>query len=140
MEDKDLVTIIEDLQSSERTVQDRIKIQERLLDVNLANLDGYLVEQLDKTNFILKHAKENKEEFKVTMWSHQGKVIFDGIPKSMMKHLDNFCHEEKIRYPVTVLSVILKQTYQPKQDLKSNAEVSKMIYQAANIKQENPLK
>ena len=111
-----------------------------MVDADLLTLENYIVEQIDKESFILKHEQDCKEEFLISMHiDESGRVIFDGLPESMKKHLNNFSYEEQLKYPVTVLSVILKQTYQPKQELMTNEEVSKMIYQAADIKQENPL-
>ena len=39
------------------------------------------------------------------------KVMFDGLSQEMKKHLSSFTYEEKIKYPTTVLNVIIKQTY-----------------------------
>ena len=38
-----------------------------MVDADLTNLDGYLVEQMDYATFILKHAKGGRDEFLVSM-------------------------------------------------------------------------
>ena len=67
-------------------------------------------------------------------------VVFNGLPESLQARLSSFSSEEKLQHPVAVISSILRHTYKPMQDLKSNDEVSQLIFQAANIKQDNPMK
>ena len=80
-------------------------------EADLENLDGYVVEQIDETNFILKHEDGGKAEHLISLRQEEGEVIFEGLPESIKTYLNNFSYEEQIRYPVTVLSVILRQTY-----------------------------
>ena len=79
-----------------------------MADADLANLDGYIVEQIDHAAFILKHEGGGGEEFLVSMRQEEDEVIFDGLPESMRKHLDSFSHDEQVRYPATILSAILR--------------------------------
>lgn len=69
-----------------------------------------------------------------------GKIDFKGMPELMKKYLINFDQQEIEQYPTTVLNVIIKQAYQPKNKFKSNEEVQTMISNAAEIKMENPSK
>ena len=72
--------------------------------------------------------------------SADGHISFEGLPNQMAGLLGRFSKEELQRYPLTVLSVILRLLYSPKQELQTNEEASKKIFRAANIKAENPLK
>ena len=74
------------------------------------------------------------------MIEDNGEVQFDGLPQVMKKHLIAFSQEELKEYPHTCLNVILKQTYQPKEALKSSDEANMLIQNAADIKQDNPSK
>lgn len=69
-----------------------------------------------------------------------GKIDFKGMPELMKKYLINFDQQEIEQYPTTVLNVIIKQAYQPKNKFKSNEEVQTMISNAAEVKMENPSK
>ena len=69
-----------------------------------------------------------------------GQISFDGLPNQMIPLLGRFSKEELDRYPLTVLSVILRLLYSPKQELQTNEEASEKIFKAANIRAENPLK
>ena len=74
------------------------------------------------------------------MMKQGGKIDFKGMPELMKKYLINFDQQEIEQYPTTVLNVIIKQAYQPKNKFKSNEEVQTMISNAAEIKMENPSK
>ena len=74
------------------------------------------------------------------MMKQVGKIDFKGMPELMKKYLINFDQQEIEQYPTTVLNVIIKQAYQPKNKFKSNEEVQTMISNAAEIKMENPSK
>ena len=74
------------------------------------------------------------------MMKQGGKIDFKGMPELMKKFLINFDQQEIEQYPTTVLNVIIKQAYQPKNKFKSNEEVQTMISNAAEIKMENPSK
>ena len=67
-------------------------------------------------------------------------VKFEGLPEIMKKHLMAFTTEELNFYPAVCLNVILKQTYKPKEALKSSDEANLLISNAADIKQDNPSK
>ena len=69
-----------------------------------------------------------------------GQIEFKGMPELMKKYLINFDQQEIEQYPSTVLNVIIKQAYQPKNKFKSTEEVQTMISNAAEIKMENPSK
>ena len=69
-----------------------------------------------------------------------GQIEFKGMPELMKKYLINFDQQEIEQYPSTVLNVIIKQAYQPKNKFKSTEEVQTMISNAAEVKMENPSK
>ena len=84
-----------------------------LTDPDLADLTGYYAHQVAANDFVLKHeSDEEKEQFLIVMrQTDDKKVMFDGLSQEMKKHLSSFSYEEKIKYPTTVLNVIIKQTY-----------------------------
>ena len=49
-----------------------------------------------------------------------------------------FSKDELQQYPTTCLNVILKQTFNPKEALKSSDEANMLIQNAAEIKKDNP--
>ena len=90
---------------------------------------------------MLKHEDESDyEEFKLEMITEDDKVRFEGMPEIMKKFLLGFDPKEIQEYPVTILNVIIKQAYRPKQKLKSAEEANMMIQNAAVIKKDNPSK
>jgi len=58
----------------------------------------------------------------------------------MKKYLLGFDQAEIKKYPTTVLNVIIKQAYAPKQTLKNADEASTMIKNAAVVQKDNPSK
>ena len=57
----------------------------------IESLAGYRVEQIDATNFVLKHKDgPPNEEFKLQMTEQGGKIEFIGMPELMKKFLLNF--------------------------------------------------
>lgn len=107
-----------------------------------------MVDQQDDTHFLLKHKDgvesgpdgTKHEEFKLELKEEGGKLVFEGIPDIMTKYLLSFSQDEIKQYPSTVLNVIIKQAYAPKQALKSSEEATMMIQNAAVILKDNPSK
>merc|ERR1712179_401146 len=88
------------------------------VDSRLADLSGYKVVEEDSTHFVLRHKDEGREEFKLELIDNGGKIEFKGLPDMMKKYLLGFDQAEIKKYPTTVLNVIIKQAYAPKQSLK----------------------
>jgi len=110
------------------------------VDHRLADLSGYKVIEDDSTHFTLSHSDEGREEFKLELVDNGGKTEFKGIPDMMKKYLLGFDQAEIKKYPTTVLNVIIKQAYAPKQALKGAEEATTMIKNAAVIQKDNPSK
>ena len=92
-------------------------------------------EQIDATHFVLKHKDgDQHEEFKLELVEEGGKAEFKGMPEIMKQYCLGFDNNEIKQYPNTILNVIIKQAYAPKEALKSADEVNMIIKNVANIK------
>lgn len=120
--------------------QSRLSVIEALDEIDLSDLEGYGVHQTSENTFTLIHPDAGKKEFAIQMKQVDGRTTFEGLPNQMRAHLNRFSQEEQKRHPLTVLSVILRLLYSPKQELHTNEEASRRIFQAAKIRPENPLK
>lgn len=111
------------------------------VDSRLVDLVGYVCEEKGDNKFLIRHKSEkDRTEHHVEMEVTGKNVQFIGLPDMITKQLMAFSSEELKQYPNTCLNVILKQTYQPKQDLKSSDEANMLISNAADIRQDNPSK
>ena len=122
--------------------QNQTNIMPSQVDSSLVDLNNYICEEIQPGHsFVIKHRDDaTRTVFEITMVDSGDKITFDGLPEVMKKHLIAFSKEELRDYPSTCLNVILKQTYQPKEALKSADEANLLIKNAADIKLDNPSK
>ena len=94
----------------------------------------------DERNFTLRHPTDpTHEAINVSLSQKQdGSLEWVGLPHLIRREMSVFNPEEIQKHPETLLKVILRKDYKPKEVLMRQAEASELVQQSANIKQENP--